>query len=72
MSALYELPAFGREIDRISWEDGCKVYFTDDSWLTIRFSGTEPVIRVFSEAETAEGAQELSRTVADHFSLGGS
>ena len=68
----HELPAFGREIDRISWEDGCKVYFTDDSWLTIRFSGTEPVIRVFSEAETAEGAQELSRTVADHFSLGGS
>ncbi|HJG90586.1 MAG TPA: phosphoglucomutase/phosphomannomutase family protein, partial [Brachybacterium massiliense] len=66
----HELPAFDREIARIAWEDGCKVYFADDSWLTIRFSGTEPVIRVFSEAESAEGARELSRTVADHYDLG--
>ena len=66
----HELPAFDREIDRISWEDGCKVYFADDSWLTIRFSGTEPVIRVFSEAETAPEAQQLSRTVATHYRLG--
>ncbi|APX33881.1 phosphonomutase [Brachybacterium sp. P6-10-X1] len=65
----HDLPAFDREIDRTSWEDGCKVYFADDSWLTIRFSGTEPVIRVFSEAGTAEEAKELSRTVADHYAL---
>lgn len=66
----HELPAFDREVARIAWEDGCKVYFADDSWLTIRFSGTEPVIRVFSEAESAEGARELSHTVADHYDLG--
>ncbi|MGP9613534.1 phosphoglucomutase/phosphomannomutase family protein [Brachybacterium sp. AOP42-B2-9] len=66
----HELPGFEREIDRISWEDGCKIYFADDSWLTIRFSGTEPVIRVFSEAATAAEAQDLSRTVATHYRLG--
>ena len=66
----HELPAFDREVARIAWEDGCKVYFADDSWLTIRFSGTEPVIRVFSEAESAEGARELSHAVADHYDLG--
>lgn len=65
----HDLPAFDREIDRTSWEDGCKVYFADDSWLTIRFSGTEPVIRVFAEAPTAQEAEELSRTVADHYAL---
>lgn len=65
----HDLPAFDREIDRTSWEDGCKVYFADDSWLTIRFSGTEPVIRVFAEAPTAQEAKELSRTVADHYAL---
>ncbi|HEX7351136.1 phosphoglucomutase/phosphomannomutase family protein [Brachybacterium sp.] len=65
----HELPAFTREVERIAWEDGCKVYFADDSWLTIRFSGTEPVIRVFSEAPTVEEAQELSRTVAHHYGL---
>jgi len=65
----HDLPAFDREIDRTSWEDGCKVYFADDSWLTIRFSGTEPVIRVFAEAPTAQEAEELSRTVAEHYAL---
>lgn len=65
----HELPEFEREISRISWEDGCKVYFADDSWLTIRFSGTEPVIRVFSEAETAQEAQDLSRSLADYYDL---
>lgn len=66
----HELPVFDREVERISWTDGGKVYFADGSWLTIRFSGTEPVIRVFSEAETAEEAQRLSRTVAEHYRLG--
>ncbi len=66
----HELPGFDRGIERISWADGGKVYFTDGSWLTIRFSGTEPVIRVFSEAETAEEARQLSRTVAGHYGLG--
>ncbi|WP_246955984.1 phosphoglucomutase/phosphomannomutase family protein [Brachybacterium sp. Marseille-Q7125] len=66
----HELPSFDRDIARISWEDGAKVYFADDSWLTIRFSGTEPVIRVFAEAPTLEEAQQLASAVADHFDLG--
>ena len=65
----HELPAFDREVERISWTDGGKVYFTDGSWLTIRFSGTEPVIRVFSEAGSAEEARQLSGTVAEHYGL---
>ena len=32
------------------WEDGCKVYFTDGSWVICRFSGTEPLLRVMVEA----------------------
>ncbi|TET73240.1 MAG: hypothetical protein E3J56_04350, partial [Candidatus Aminicenantes bacterium] len=31
----------------------------DDSWLLIRFSGTEPLVRVYSEAESLERAREL-------------
>lgn len=38
------------EIDRISYEDGCKVYFKDRSFVICRFSGTEPVVRFASEA----------------------
>lgn len=65
----HDLPAFDREIDRISWEDGCKVYFADDAWVTIRFSGTEPVIRVFAEAATGEEAAALAQTVRAHYGL---
>ena len=38
--------------------DGIKRVW-DDRWVNIRKSGTEPVIRVFSEAQTVEEAQDL-------------
>lgn len=58
-----------REIDHIGWADGCKVYFVDDSWVTIRFSGTEPVMRVFAEAPTEAEALALTNTVATYLEL---
>ena len=44
------VPDFGREIVRINYIDGCKVYFEDDSFVICRPSGTEPLLRVFAEA----------------------
>lgn len=38
--------------------DGVKRVW-DDRWVNIRKSGTEPVIRVFSEAQTVDEAQDL-------------
>ena len=55
-----ELPDFGREISRVSYMDGCKVYFGSAAWVIARFSGTEPRIRVFAEGETAEEAARLA------------
>ena len=49
-----ELPTFDREIDHVSREDGCKVYFKDGSWVICRFSGTEPLLRFAAEGEDAE------------------
>ena len=51
-----KLPDFGREIVRVNYEDGCKVYFDDDSFVICRFSGTEPLLRIFAEAGNAEQA----------------
>ena len=34
--------------------DGYKFNLADDSWLLIRFSGTEPVLRLYCEAATIE------------------
>lgn len=44
------------EVDRVTYTDGCKVYFTDDSWVSARFSGTEPLLRIFCEMRTQEEA----------------
>ena len=52
-----KLPDFGKKIARVNYEDGCKVYFEDDSYVICRFSGTEPLLRIFAESSTAAEAQ---------------
>ena len=44
-----ELPELPFEVDHISDLDGIKVYFKNGGWVIARFSGTEPVLRVFCE-----------------------
>lgn len=51
-----KLPNFGEKISRVNYEDGCKVYFEDDSFVICRFSGTEPLLRIFAESGTKEKA----------------
>lgn len=63
-----KLPDYPRKIEKISYMDGCKVYF-DDGWIIIRFSGTEPRIRVFAEAPTLEAARETVRLTAEYLEL---
>ena len=51
-----KLPVFSQEYEKVSYLDGCKVYFPDDSFVICRPSGTEPLLRVFAEAPTREQA----------------
>lgn len=44
---------------RISHMDGVKLYLENDNWLLLRFSGTEPVLRLTVEADSPEKASEL-------------
>jgi alpha-D-glucose phosphate-specific phosphoglucomutase len=39
--------------------DGTKVLMENDNWALLRFSGTEPVLRLMAEADSPEKAQEL-------------
>lgn len=57
-----EVPDFGKPVDRISREDGCKVYFADGSWVICRFSGTEPLLRMAAEATSRGQALEYLHT----------
>ena len=46
---------FGKyKVDRIETTDGFKFFFDEDTWLMIRPSGTEPVLRTYAEASTQE------------------
>ena len=38
---------------------GTRLDFEDGSWLLLRPSGTEPVVRVYAEAATLDRAREL-------------
>ena len=64
-----ELPEFDAPVERVSWQDGCKLCFADGSWLILRFSGTEPRVRVFAEAETVERARALVGVMAEFLKL---
>jgi len=46
---------FGKyEVERVETIDGFKFFFDADTWLMIRPSGTEPVLRTYAEAKTQE------------------
>lgn len=56
-----QLPDFGLPVERVSYLDGCKVYFENGGWIIARFSGTEPLLRIFCEMGSAEQAEAVSR-----------
>ncbi len=49
----------GVEVLTINTMDGAKYLLADDSWLLIRPSGTEPVLRVYAEARDPEQVSRL-------------
>lgn len=48
--------------EKITDIDGVKIDF-DDSWVHLRKSNTEPIIRIYSEASTMEQAQMLAQDI---------
>ncbi|MHB8131341.1 MAG: phosphoglucomutase/phosphomannomutase family protein [Mobilitalea sp.] len=53
------IPELPFEIKKISYLDGCKIYFSNGGWIAIRFSGTEPLLRIFCEMPTDGDANLL-------------
>ncbi|HEV2716489.1 MAG TPA: phosphoglucomutase/phosphomannomutase family protein [Terriglobales bacterium] len=51
---------FGLKVSEIVRTDGMKLVFADGSWVCYRLSGTEPVVRVYSEATSQAGLEKLS------------
>ena len=49
----------GERVVRVDTMDGIKFYMSDNSWLLIRPSGTEPVLRIYAEARAPEAVKAL-------------
>jgi len=53
----------GQQLVRKEDMDGIKMYFKNGAWLLVRPSGTEPLLRIYAEAESPEIVRDLlSRT----------
>ncbi|GAB4496470.1 MAG: phosphoglucomutase/phosphomannomutase family protein [Anaerolineales bacterium] len=58
----------GAKVAEVSQRDGVKYIMSDDSWLLVRPSGTEPVLRVYAEGRTQDMVKALlgyGRTIAE-------
>ncbi len=51
----------GQKVKDVRSQDGVKFVLEDDSWLLFRLSGTEPVLRIYSEATSLSLAEALVR-----------
>ncbi len=49
----------GHAVTAVETVDGTKLLFEDESWILFRQSGTEPMLRIYSEATTVEKANAL-------------
>jgi phosphoglucomutase len=55
----------GRKVVSIDRTDGAKFVFEDGSWMLMRLSGTEPLLRIYAEAGSAAASAKLTRDAAD-------
>jgi alpha-D-glucose phosphate-specific phosphoglucomutase len=65
----HSLPAqlAGAAVTGVNGQDGVKYLLADGSWLLIRPSGTEPILRIYAEARTPEA---VGRLLAEGQALG--
>lgn len=63
------LPDFGLPIERVNYMDGCKVYFKNGGWIIARFSGTEPLLRIFCEMQNERLAADIADKLQNFIGL---
>ena len=61
MRSCARLPKIYKD-EKITTIDGVKIDF-DNGWVHLRKSNTEPIIRVYSEARSAQEARDLAEPI---------
>lgn len=49
----------GRPIEKINRLDGVKFLFSNNAWMLMRPSGTEPMVRIYAESESRDDLEDL-------------
>ena len=55
----------GIKVSKVDDLDGRRFILEDESWLIVRFSGTEPLLRIYSESENTDIVNSLINNVID-------
>ena len=63
------IPDLPYKIEKVSYMDGCKIYFKNGGWVIGRFSGTEPLIRIFCEMPEKEDAIKVCDVLKEFLGL---
>ena len=59
LSAIKERVKKESEVKSVDETDGVKIY-TEDGWVLVRPSGTEPIFRIFAESKNKDKAEKLA------------
>ena len=55
----------GRKVASVDRTDGAKFAFEDGTWMLLRLSGTEPLLRLYVEAESAAASAKLVKEATE-------
>ncbi len=69
LMAEQKLPDLPFEVEKVSYLDGSKVYFRNGGWVVARFSGTEPLLRIFCEMSNPQDAAAVSKAYEEFLGL---
>ena len=61
----------GQDVERVRDDDGYKFYLKDGSWVLLRTSGTEPLIRVYAEAKDPDAVEQRLAALEAIVGVGG-
>lgn len=68
---MFNEPVFGRKVvNKQVYGNNVKYILENDCWALLRFSGTEPILRIFAEAETREECQRIMQISKDFVCFG--
>ncbi|MEJ5167067.1 MAG: hypothetical protein WHV67_08595 [Thermoanaerobaculia bacterium] len=56
----------GLEVSKVKKLDGVKLYFDEKGWLLFRASGTEDLLRIYCEMESAEEVEKVLSSVKEY------